>query len=161
MGLLLERFSEVHFSDYLRLVSNLDVMAMITERAIPSDEASHDFKLILDDNARYSDLGYYRITDDQSGNFIGLAKLAPVADKPKTAELGYMLLPDYWGLGIASQVAALLIEQARRNPEISSLIAIIDPANLPSKKILTNNRFTTLEFRNFDGLPGEILQLAV
>lgn len=134
MGLLLERFSEIHFSDYLKLVSNIDVMAIITERAIPCDEAAHAFKLIFDDNARYSDLGYYRIRDDQNGNFIGLAKLASVADKPKTAELGYMLLPECWGLGIASQVAGLLIEQARRNPEISSLIAIIDPANLASKK---------------------------
>lgn len=161
MGLLLERFSEIHFSDYFKLVSNIDVMAMITERAVPCDEASHDFKLILDDNARYSDLGYYRITDDQNGNFIGLAKLASVADQPKTAELGYMLLPEYWGRGIASQVAGLLIEKARRNPEISSLIAIIDPANLASKKILMNNHFITLEFRDFDGLPGEILQRAV
>jgi len=161
MDLLLEKFSEVHFADYLKLVSNIDVMAMITERAIPCDEASRDFKLILDDNARYSDLGYYRITDNKQGNFIGLAKLASVADEPKTAELGYMLLPEYWGLGIASQVTTILIEQARRSPEISSLTAIIDPANLPSKKILTNNSFITREFRDFDGLPGEILHRAV
>ncbi|VTM12861.1 Uncharacterised protein [Raoultella terrigena] len=72
-----------------------------------------------------------------------------------------MLLPEYWGLGIASQVATILIEQARRNNEISTLIAIIDPANLASKKILTNNRFITRELRDFDGLPGEILQRAV
>ncbi|RUW28744.1 N-acetyltransferase, partial [Mesorhizobium sp. M2A.F.Ca.ET.015.02.1.1] len=107
MALLLEKFSEVHFADYLKLVSNIDVMSMITERAIPCDEASRDFKLILDDNARYSDLGYYRITDNKQGNFIGLAKLASVADEPKTAELGYMLLPEYWGPGIASQVTAI------------------------------------------------------
>lgn len=109
-------------------------MAMITERAVPCDEASRDFKRLLDDNAQNSDLGYYRITDDKQGNFIGLAKLASVADQPKTAELGYMLLPEYWGLGIASQVATILIEQARRNSEISTLIAIIDPANLASKR---------------------------
>lgn len=161
MNLLLEPFSKKHFPEYLKLVSNIDVMAMITERAIPYDEASRDFKLILDDNARTSSLGHYRITEDKRGSFIGLAKLTSVPDQPKTAELGYMLLPEYWGLGIASQVAAILVEQARRNSDISTLIAIIDPANLASKKILTNNGFITLEFRDFDGLPGEILQLAV
>ena len=149
MDLLLKKFSEIHFVDYLKLVSNIDVMAMITERAVPCDEASRDFKLILDENARHSDLGYYRIMDDKQGNFIGLA------------ELGYMLLPEYWGLGIASKVATILVEQACRNPEISTLIAIIDPANLASKKILTNKNFITREFRDFDGLPGEILQRAV
>jgi RimJ/RimL family protein N-acetyltransferase len=104
MDLLLEKFSEIHFADYLKLVSNIDVMAMITERAIPCDEASRDFKLILDENARHSDLGYYRITDDKQGNFIGLAKLASVADQPKTAELGYMLLPEYWGLVLRAKL---------------------------------------------------------
>ncbi len=161
MDLLLEKFSEIHFADYLKLVSNIDVMAMITERAIPCDEASRDYKLILDENARHSDLGYYRITDDKQGNFIGLAKLASVADQPKTAELGYMLLPEYWELGIASKVATILVEQACRNPEISTLIAIIDPANLASKKILMKNSFITRESSDFDGLPGEILQRAV
>jgi RimJ/RimL family protein N-acetyltransferase len=65
------------------------------------------------------------------------------------------------GLGIASKVATILVEQACRNPEICTLIAIIDPANLASKKILTNKNFITREFRDFDGLPGEILQRAV
>lgn len=95
MGVLLQRFTETDFPDYFKLVSNIDVMAMITERAVPLDEACRDFRLILDDNARYSDLGYYRITDDRQGNFIGLAKLASVTDQPETAELGYMLLPEY------------------------------------------------------------------
>lgn len=36
MDLLLEKFSATHFSDYLKLVSNSDVMAMITERAVPA-----------------------------------------------------------------------------------------------------------------------------
>lgn len=161
MGILLQHFSEADFPDYLKLVSNIEVMAMITERAVPYDEASRDFKLILDDNARYAGLGYYRITDDRQGNFIGLAKLASVTEQPGTAELGYMLLPEYWGQGIASQVAALLIAQAHRNPDISSLMAIIDPANTASKKILTNNCFITLELRDFNVLPGEILQREV
>ena len=102
MDLLLKKFSEIHFVDYLKLVSNIDVMAMITERAVPCDEASRDFKLILDENARHSDLGYYRIMDDKQGNFIGLAKLASVANWAICCyrNIGGLVLraklPQYW-----------------------------------------------------------------
>lgn len=161
MDISLEKFSEIHFSEYFKLVSNIDVMAMITERAIPYNEACRDFKEILDDNARLLESGYYRIADNKHGNFIGLAKLAPVSDQPLAAELGYMLLPEYWGRGIASRVVGLLVEQASKNPGISALIGIIDPSNLASRKILTNNGFFSIEFRDFNGLPGEILQRTV
>ncbi|MCS3607505.1 GNAT family N-acetyltransferase [Erwinia rhapontici] len=161
MDILLEDFTEMCFSDYFRLVSSVEVMAMITERAIPYDEACHDFEKMLNDNARNAELGCFRIVDANKGNFIGLAKLVQISEKPQTAELGYMLLPEFWGRGIASRVTRLLIEKASKNLEISTLIAIIDPANAASRKILTNHDFVSVEFRDFDGLPGEILQRAI
>lgn len=158
MDILIEDFTETCFQDYFSLVSSIEVMAMITERAIPYDEACHDFEKMLNDNARNAELGCFRITDANQRNFIGLAKLVHISEKPQTAELGYMLLPEFWGRGIASRVTRLLIEKASKNQEISTLIAIIDPANVASRKILTNNGFVSVEFRDFDGLPGEILQ---
>ena len=161
MDISLKRFTEMHFLEYFKLVGNIEVMAMITECATPYNDASRDFKKMLEDNAQNLALGCFRIVDSQQGHFIGLAKLVSVTEQPQTAELGYMLLPEFWGRGIGSLVAKLLIEKASNNSEISTLIAIIDPANLASRKILTSNGFFSVEFRDFDGLPGEILQRAV
>jgi [ribosomal protein S5]-alanine N-acetyltransferase len=47
-----------------------------------------------------------------------------------------MLLPENWEKGIASKVANILIEIARSEGKTDRIIAIIDPNNIPSGKIL-------------------------
>ncbi len=158
MGLRLQKFNSQDFDDYFRLVSDAKVMAMITERSIPADEARQDFDDLLAANEIHPDLGQFRILDEQTSDFIGLAKLAVSAENPETAELGYMLLPQYWGQGIGSKLARMLIRMAEEQAGITTLFAIIDPANIPSRKILTNQGFVSRELKDFDGLPGEILE---
>lgn len=157
MEITFEKFGPQHFDDYLRMVGDAQVMAMITERAIPADEARRDFDKLLAGNAIHPDLGQFRVLDAATGDFIGLAKLE--ATRADRAELGYILLPPYWGRGIAGRIAATLIAKARQHPALRSLFAIIDPANVPSRKILTNNGFVSKELGDFDGLPGEVLEL--
>lgn len=159
MDIVLNKFRPCDFADYFRLVGNSQVMAMITERAIAADEARHDYDALLQANDLHPELGQFRIVDARHGHFIGLAKLEVSGTDAPTAELGYMILPDYWGQGIASDVARMLIRLARKQPQLKSLFAIIDPANLPSRKILINNDFVSREFKDFDGLPGEVLEL--
>lgn len=158
MNISLKKFGPSDFAEYFRLVSDPQVMAMITERAIPMDEARRDYEKLLTANSIHPELGQFRILDARHARFIGLAKLEVSAGKPDTAELGYMLLPEFWGQGIASKIASLLMARAREQPELRSLFAIIDPANLPSRKILINNGFVSREFKDFDGLPGEVLE---
>lgn len=157
MTLQLKKFGPQDFNDYFRLVSDRRVMAMITERALPEEEARTDFNNLLENNAIHPALGQFKILNSLSGQFLGLAKLEIASAGGETAELGYMILPEFWGRGIAGQVAKRLIDTAERQPDIVSLFAIIDPANLPSRKILINNQFISREFKDFDGLPGEVL----
>ncbi len=158
MDFVLEKFTPQDFENYFRLVSDSKVMAMITERAITLDEAKGDYEKLLTSNSIDSELGQFKILVAQDGHFIGLAKLEVSDANATTAELGYMILPEYWGQGIAGRVASLLVAKAKAQPRLQSLFAIIDPQNLPSKKILLNNQFTSREFRDFDGLPGEVLE---
>lgn len=158
MTLVLVKFGPQDFDDYFRLVGDAQVMAMITERAIPIEEARRDYDEVLQTNGIHPDLGHFRVLDAQSQRFIGLGKLEVTAADADKAELGYMLLPAYWGKGIGGQVARLLTTQARRLPSLRGLFAIIDPANIPSRKILLDNGFVSKEFKDFDGLPGEMLE---
>lgn len=159
MDIELRKFGPQDFADYLRLVGNPKVMAMITGRAVPAAEAQRDYEKLLATNAFSPDLGQFRILDVRDGRFIGLAKLEATGAEAEKAELGYMLLPELWGKGIAGRVAGLLIERARRLPALRGLFAIIDPGNVASRRILINNGFASRAFRDFDGLPGEILEL--
>jgi len=92
---------------------------------------------------------------------LSVAKIEIKAKDDQEAEIGYMILPKFWGKGIASKVGKQLIEIAKSQEEINRLFAIIDPKNLPSRKILINNGFVSKEFKDFDGLPGEVLELTL
>lgn len=136
-------------------------MEMITERSIPLDEAKKDYRELLDNNSITPDFGSFKILDALSNGFIGLAKLEVKEKDSAEAELGYMILPQYWGKGIGGTVAKQLLDMAKKEKSINKLTAIIDPKNLASRKILLNNGFTSKEFKDFDGLPGEILELDI
>lgn len=155
----LEKFSEKDFPAYFELVADSKVMEMITERPLEMQEAKRDFAQILANNKLAEDFGNFKILQQDTDAFIGLAKLEIQQADSTQAELGYMLLPKYWGKGIAGKVSKKLIEIARQHPSIGEVFAIIDPKNLASRKILTNNGFISKEFKDFDGLPGEVLTL--
>lgn len=154
----LEKFAVNDFADYYRLVSDEKVMEMITERAIPLDQAKIDYEKIIENNKLGQSFGSFKILDAVSNEFIGLAKLEIKAENSDEAELGYMVLPAHWGKGIGNIVAKQLVEAAKTQRSLTKLFAIIDPKNIPSRKILINNGFVSKEFRDFDGLPGEILE---
>ncbi len=158
MDLILEKFTPQDFDDYFKLVSDPKVMAMITERAIPAEEAWRDYEKLLVENTLHPDLGHFRVLEAGSRNYLGLGKLAVEVAEADRAELGYILSVEHWGKGLGNRIAASLVAIAERQPTIRTLFAIIDPANIASRKILLNNSFVSREFKDFDGLPGEVLE---
>lgn len=77
-------------------------------------------------------------------------------EKKDEAEIGYMLLPKYWGKGFGSKIADVLIEKAKQT-SVKRLTAVIDPNNIPSRNILIKRGFRSEKICEIDGLPGEIL----
>ncbi len=56
-------------------------------------------------------------------------------------DLGFALLPAYYGKGIAFNASALVIQWAHQNLKLSTLIAISSPNNLPSIRLLSKLGF--------------------
>ncbi|WP_349265816.1 GNAT family N-acetyltransferase [Thermoanaerobacterium xylanolyticum] len=53
------------------------------------------------------------------------------------------------------------MDKAKESKQINKIIAIIDPNNIASRKILIKNGFTTHMICEMDGLPGEILSMKI
>lgn len=157
-NLRLEKMVTKDFSLIYLLVKNETVMKMVSGKAMNREEAKDKFAKILEANALHPEMGYFKITNYGS-EFIGVAKIELKEKKSKEAELGYLILPEFWRKGIAGKVAKKLVEIARNGKQLNSLYAIIDPDNMPSRKILEKNGFTSKELKDFDGLPGELLEL--
>jgi RimJ/RimL family protein N-acetyltransferase len=69
-----------------------------------------------------------------------------------------MILPGQWGKRYGSAIAKQIIDLAE-TADLHKLKAIIDPNNIPSRKILMNVGFTSEFIGDMEGLPGEILNL--
>ncbi|RAN73965.1 GNAT family N-acetyltransferase [Bacillus sp. SRB_331] len=151
-----KKFEATDFSPYFQLVSNERVMAQITERAIPLEEAQNDYEKLLRRNEKHKLFGSYKVYDSATNEFIGLGHVTVNEDNVKEAEIGYMILPEHWGKRYGSYIARELIEIAKQT-DVNVLKAIIDPNNIPSRKILINVGFTSDVVCEIDGLPGEIL----
>ena len=157
----LEKFTPGDFDKYYKLVGNEEVMAMITKRAIPMNEATDNFSMLLSNNELHESFGYFKIIESVTNNFIGLAKLKIKEKASKEAELGYALLPNYWGMGIGSEVAKLLVGKAKEEGNLNSIMALIDPNNIASRKILINNGLVSEKICEMDGLPTEKLSMKI
>lgn len=115
----------------------------------------------VDFDKYYELVGNFKVMEASTNKFIGSALLKVKEKNSSEAELGYMLLPSYWGKRFGSEVAELLIEKAEREKQLNKIIAIIDPNNIASRKILINNGFTSDRICEIDGLPGEILSMKI
>ncbi|KMP29558.1 Protein N-acetyltransferase, RimJ/RimL family [Bacillus wiedmannii] len=154
--LYFNKFEPTDFNLYFQLVSNEEVMVQITERAIPLGEARNDFTRLLKRNEKHQLFGSYKVYDSISNEYVGLGHVTVNEDNIKEAEIGYMILPEHWGKRYGSRIANELMNIAKQT-DVNVLKAIIDPNNIPSRKILTNIGFTSEKVCEIDGLPGEIL----
>lgn len=155
----LEKMSLKDSDQYCTLVGNEKVMAMITERALNTEEALEKFSYFLKNNELHPSFGSFMVYEAKSKKLLGCAKLEIKEGKRHEAELGYLLQPEYWGQGFGNEIAEVLLEVAMSDPELTRVFAITDPKNIASRKILLKNGFVSEELGVMDGLPSEIFGL--
>jgi ribosomal-protein-alanine N-acetyltransferase len=98
--------------------------------------------------------GQLAIIEKSSGNLIGLAGIIgrPMNDTHEY-EITYSLIPRYWGLGYATELANLFRGFALKNIDTKSVISMIHPDNIASIKVAEKNGMVpdgTTEFMGMD-----------
>ena len=142
---------------YLGMAMNEKVMMYITGKALNIKEAQERLRTMTDTNKQIPGIGFYMVFEKNSHEFVGLGKLVFVKDN--TAEIGYSLLPQHWGKKYASEIAGFFISYAHSLSYINDLVALVNPENIASKKLLANFGFTWLETGFLNNLPTEIHRL--
>lgn len=149
--LIFEHYTEADFEDYFKLVSNADVMKMVTGKPDLELDARERLKKMLKINQEYPKIGNFRISLKLDNDFVGHAKL--VMTKKNEAEIGYLLMPEHWGKGYGSEIAESLVSLAKEIDEIQSLMANIAPENIASQRILEKQGFLWEYDGEYIGLP--------
>jgi RimJ/RimL family protein N-acetyltransferase len=133
--LTFRRMDEDDLDDIARLLGDPVVMAHYP-RPRSRDEA---LAWIRWNEANYArdGLGLW-ILHDAEGRFVGDCGLTwQVVDDEEELELGYHLVPDRQGQGLASEAAVACRDLARARG-IDHLIAITGPDNVPSQRVATH-----------------------
>ena len=84
---------------------------------------------------------YWPIFLLDSGLHVGCAGVRPYRDDTGTFELGYHLLPDFWGQGLAGEAARAVMRYAFTTLGVSELFAGHHPDNPASGRVLTRIGF--------------------
>ena len=139
---------------YLQVSMNEEVMAYITGYSLEEEEAVERFNKVLKENEVHPVLGCYFVSRREDDVYIGTSKLIPVKGEPAHCEIGYALLPDYWGLGYATEMVEYLVDYARNSSEIRRIMAIVDPEHMVSIHILRKFGFEKYDEGTYYKLPA-------
>ena len=124
------------FTYFSRLAFHQAIMEMNMGRVFTQNEAEGYFAYILSYRKTHPRSGTHKVFLGDS--FIGIASLW---EYEIHAEVEYMLLPEYWNRGYATEVVRLLEEMTADSPHITLLKGLTDPKNTPSQRVLLKNGF--------------------
>jgi RimJ/RimL family protein N-acetyltransferase len=133
--LRLRRLQPSDEPDLVALDSDPDVMRYVGSppgAKAPPETLERVRQRIAADHGR---LGFWRVESRADATFYGLGALIrmPTGDD---IELAYRLARPAWGLGIATEAGAVLLDYAFRTLELSRIVAVTYPENRPSQRVL-------------------------
>jgi ribosomal-protein-alanine N-acetyltransferase len=79
----------------------------------------------------------YGIILKKSDQLIGMCGLHSINPVHRRAEMGYVLSPEYWGLGIMTEAVNLLLQTGFLTLELNRIEARTRPDNVASQRVLT------------------------
>jgi GrpB-like predicted nucleotidyltransferase (UPF0157 family) len=134
--LLLKPTVLTDFDDLLALRSDPDVM-----KYLGSVQTKEEVKLFLEKTIPYQAkhrIGFCSVFEKENHMFIGQAGLFHLRydDTQPDIEIAYRLHKPFWGKGYATELVKALIAWGFRHLAIKKLVAVTDPRNIPSRKVL-------------------------
>lgn len=156
--LALKKYTENDYPLYSQLVFNEQTMNMNLGRVFTDEEAVLFFQMALRFNRENPDLGFYQVFAKQGkdAHYIGMGALT-WNDDYHAIEIEYMLLPQYWNQGHGTELVTLLLQMANNACQETDIVALTDPENVYSKRILQRVGFTFVkQYVNDDGELAEL-----
>lgn len=118
---------------YFRLSNNSNVMKYVTGYSLTRAESDKMLQGFLEEYGMDTYLGRYLVEDRLSGELIGAAKLDKIGGD---IEIGYRVMEEFWGRGVATEIATGLIRFAKRVLRARDVIAYVNVANTASVRVL-------------------------
>ncbi|MCG7342564.1 GNAT family N-acetyltransferase [Sporosarcina sp. ACRSL] len=103
-----------------------------------TEQQSKDFvkQVLIDAKKEPRSRFVFAIIVRESGDMIGAGEITIRDYSNKVGEIAYIVNPQYWGKGFATEVAKLLIAYGFNDLRLHRIFATCDPRNIGSSKVL-------------------------
>jgi RimJ/RimL family protein N-acetyltransferase len=134
--LTLRHFTTDDAAFIVQLLNDADFIRYIADRGVRTLDDARNYirNTPLASYARHG-FGLYAVQLKSSGEVIGMCGLIK-RDTLPDVDIGYAFLPQYRGQGYALEAAQATLQHARDDIGLSRLIAIVDPMNEASVRLL-------------------------
>jgi len=134
---------------YIALYDDERVIVHLPKRT--RAEQTEIFRTTLADNAAGKVLNRWGIFNNGDGDYMGSCLLRAFHDFKDKIELGYSLHYKYWGKGIASEMARIMIAYGFTNTDAAEIVAVTTLENIGSQKVLLKAGLEQLDNFKRDG----------
>lgn len=115
------------------------------------EESDEHFKQVLALGLPTPENGRWAVEDKATRRFIGSFAIIPVPSEPEKTQLGYSFIPEYWGRGLASELAIAGLQYFLDNTSIPEIYGVTETPNIASQKVLLKAGFQFFETRMEEG----------
>ncbi|MCU0361490.1 MAG: GNAT family N-acetyltransferase [Bacteroidia bacterium] len=120
--------------------SNREVHRYLGNFPLQTPEEAEAVILMIQKQYNENGIGRWALIEKQSGEFLGWAGLKLVKEEinghNNFYDLGFRLMPNYWGCGYATEAATSLVKYASEILKLKNLYAFVDVENKASIRVL-------------------------
>ncbi|HYB91722.1 MAG TPA: GNAT family N-acetyltransferase [Candidatus Binataceae bacterium] len=157
--LIARRICDDDFGYIARLYADARVMA--TLGGVMSEEQARERLAAMVEHWKQHGYGVWTLHTREDGRFAGRAGLRDVQiDGSAETELLYALRPEFWGKGIATEIARAVVRIAFDRLRIATLIAYTLPDNRASRRVMEKAGFRFEREITWAGLPHVLYRIA-
>ena len=139
--LLLRRVIKSDLKEVKALRSNPETMKYIPRPLVTNDDEGLAHITMIDEKIEANEGINWAITIKGDSRLIGIIGHYRIKPEHYRAEIGYMVLPEYHGKGLATEAVKVVVKYGFEVMKLHSIEAVIDPDNLASARVLEKNGF--------------------
>ena len=139
--LTIRRLNYLDGKDLHQLRSNPTVMRFIPRPLTTSVNDAVRLIQVFNDAIRRNESVTWGITLNNKPGVIGTIGFVRISPENFRAEVGYLLHPEYHGNGIMQEALQAVVDYGFRVMKLHSIVAIVNPDNTASARVLERNGF--------------------
>lgn len=139
--LLLRKLTDADTEQIFKLRSDENVMKYIGKKPITTMDEARDWVKLINDSLENNSGITWGICETEKTLLIGTIGLWKIIKENYRAEIGYMLLPQYWKKGFTKEAILKVISYGFHEIKLHSIEAHISPKNIASATVLEKTGF--------------------